>query len=69
MVSVGRDEFALKVDRFELLTLLEEARGNMPKSRSGDVSLIVAVEQQRRGKAAQRRSSVTGHTVGATLHR
>ena len=50
--SVGRDELALRADRFsrgEWLTLLEEARVNMPKWRSGEVSLDVTVEQQRRG--------------------
>ena len=49
---------ALRVDRFsrgEWLTLLEDARGNMPKLQSGEVSLDVTAEQQRRGKAAQSR--------------
>ena len=41
---MGRDELAFRVDRFsrgEWLTLLEEARGNMPNSRPGEVSLDV----------------------------
>ena len=56
--SVGRDELALRVDRFsrgEWLTLLEDARANMPKLRPGENSLDVMAEQQRRGKAAQSR--------------
>ena len=74
--SVGRDELALRVDRFsrgEWLTLPEDARGNMPKLRSGEVSLDVTAEQQRRGKAAQSRvergqvSRARQELTGATL--
>ena len=74
--SVGRDELALRVDRFlrgEWLTLLEDARANMPKLRSGENSLDVTAEQQRRGKAAQSRvergqvSRARQELTGATL--
>ena len=74
--SVGRDELALRVDRFlrgEWLTLLEDARANMPELRSGENSLDVTAEQQRRGKAAQSRvergqvSRARQELTGATL--
>ena len=73
--SVGRDELALRVDRFlrgEWLTLLEDARANMPKLRSGENSLDVTADKQRRGAAQSRvergqvsraRQELTGATL------